>query len=122
MNQGAPMISTIFDDIITATTSTYNEVTKPKSYNIHILRITKYVPSILFVFGCIGNFLSIIVFLRPKLRSSHTSFMFILLALSDTSVLFTAHLHNVFKTWFSLDIKMESDISCKASHLYYHVL
>ncbi|XP_045201949.2 neurotensin receptor type 1-like [Mercenaria mercenaria] len=72
-----------------------------------------YGSPILIVVGTFGNFISILVLLRPKLRCSTTMFYLTCLSFGDLFTLYTGLLRYWIRRAFDVDVRHLSDASCK---------
>lgn len=72
-----------------------------------------YGSPVLIIVGTFGNFLSICVLLRPKLRCSTTMFYLTCLSFGDLFTLYTGLLRYWIRKAFDVDVRHFSDASCK---------
>lgn len=72
-----------------------------------------YGSPILIILGTFGNFISILVLLRPKLRCSTTMFYLTCLSFGDLFTLYTGLLRYWIKEAFDVDVRNFSESSCK---------
>lgn len=77
------------------------------------VRLWKYIPPFLLVFGTVGSILSIIVLQRPNLRKSVCTIYFSALAVSDLLVLYTGLLRQWIFTTSNTDIRHIGSLFCK---------
>ncbi|XP_060578241.1 G-protein coupled receptor dmsr-1-like [Ruditapes philippinarum] len=92
--------------------TTEKELEDFRQYNIgNYLWI--YVSPILIIVGTFGNFLSICVLLRPKLRCSTTMFYLTCLSFGDLFTLYTGLLRYWISKAFDVDVRHFSNASCK---------
>lgn len=83
----------------------------------------KYVSPVLIVLGTVGNVLSIIVLLRPRLRQSTTMFYLTCLSFGDLFTLYTGLLRYWIRETFDTDLRHLSSASCKThTFLVYYSL
>lgn len=85
--------------------------------------ILRIYPPVFFTVGLCGNILFLVVALRPNIRRSSISLLFVCLSLSDTAVLTWC----VLKKWIGklaeVDLRSTSDAFCKAdTYLTYFLL
>lgn len=77
--------------------------------------IWKTVSPIIMITGTIGNILTVLVLLRQWKTFSSTSLYLMILAISDTVVLFTGPLRNWIKFSWDIDVRYLSNAGCKTS-------
>ena len=78
----------------------------------HVALLVKYIGTIVVILGCLGNFLSILVFSRKVLRSRSCSIYFLALSMSDINVLIGYTLENLL--YYGYDIQLLStSFMCK---------
>lgn len=73
----------------------------------------KVIPPIFIIVGTIGNILSVIILLQPKIIKSTSALYLIVLAFSDTVVLYTGLMRNWLQYEFGLYVRHYSEAGCK---------
>lgn len=71
------------------------------------------IPPIFIIVGTIGNILSVIILLQPKIVKSTSALYLIVLAFSDTVVLYTGLMRHWLQYEFGLHVRHYSEAGCK---------
>ena len=93
----------------------------PSSYDPyqHVTEIIvyKYICLSIFVFGMIGNFLSVLVFSRSSLRHRSCAVYFLALAITDVASLCASFVDTVLPSYNNLTLTIKSLLICKINPL-----
>ncbi|CAF0930273.1 unnamed protein product [Rotaria sp. Silwood1] len=99
------------------TLTMYDEKNSSTQYTtqcrFNVALFLRYVGTPIVIFGCIGNFLSILVFSRKALRSRSCSIYFLALSMSDISVLIGYTLENLLYHGYSIQL-LSNSFMCKS--------
>ncbi|ELT87213.1 hypothetical protein CAPTEDRAFT_106191, partial [Capitella teleta] len=76
-----------------------------------------YVPPILIIAGTLGNFMSFLIMRSKEFRNTPSSFIYSVLAITDTAVLYTGLLRYWLVEVWDYDPRLDSDAACKI-HLF----
>lgn len=90
----------------------FHDITLYTEYVIG-MKLWKYIPPFLLLFGTTGNILSIIVLRRKNLKRSVCTIYFVALAVSDLLVLYTGLLRQWMFMTFDIDIRHIGNTFCK---------
>lgn len=80
--------------------------------SLNVALFLRYGGTLVVILGCIGNFLSILVFSRKALRSRSCSIYFLALSLSDISVLIGYTLENLLYHGYNIQL-LSNSFMCK---------
>lgn len=96
-------------------------VTGPNSGAVDFTEfLWKFIPPFVILFGTVGNVLSFAVMSRKKLSDTPMSLCLRLLAIVDTTVLWTGYLRYWIWKTFEYDIRRQHDVTCKGHALLVH--
>lgn len=115
------MVSTFFEDFNDSSLTTTSATKQASSgggpppvgyYGEMRVKLWKYIPAIIIVWGTIGNVLTVLVLIRQRKMSSTATFL-LTLALSDIIILYCGPLRNWIKQIWDIDVRLLSEAGCK---------